>query len=63
MALDRTTRVPDDRLEVLTRETLRRRVRGIARDLAGASAAEDRTPQWIEPAELVRRVAPFVSPN
>lgn len=63
MALDRSDGLADATLQILTRDSAVRRLREIARQVAGSDAERDRRPRWIDAAELVRRVRPFVSAN
>jgi hypothetical protein len=63
MALERSNGVDDVKFEIATREVLRRRLREITREVAGPARPEDVGPRWIEPAELIRRLRPFVSAN
>lgn len=47
-----------------THGELERRVDAVAHELAaGLRDERDNRPQWIDPAELVRRVRPFLSDN
>jgi hypothetical protein len=58
-------------LRPLSKEDIDRRIERIATELlapaaesgAGERAAEDRLPRWISPAELVRRMRPFLVQN
>ncbi len=48
-------------LRVLTHDELTRRIRNV--ELLDDSTEHDEEPRWIDAAELVRRVAPWLSNN
>jgi hypothetical protein len=48
-------------LEHLTHEDLVRRIQSV--DLGASEAGDGGEPRWIDAAELVRRVAPYLSHN
>lgn len=54
----------------VTREELERRLEAVASDLArglgdtdGDTDPDDTRPRWIDPAELVRRMRPYICDN
>jgi hypothetical protein len=72
MAFDRDEQIQTVSLKPLTRDDLDRRIQHVASEVASdavvnraAEAASDETlkPRWIRPADLVRRMRPYIVYN
>ena len=72
MAFDRDNQIQTVSLKPLTRDDLDQQIQHVASEVAGdavanraAEAASDETlkPRWIRPADLVRRMRPYIVYN